>query len=62
MDNNSGNSNTNDRISLLKQCIKLLGAKRIGLVLGDRDEVLLSNSTVDGVWGNPEASGYKTVF
>ena len=37
LDNNSGNSNTNDRISLLKQCIKLLGAKRIGLFLGDRE-------------------------
>lgn len=37
LDNNSGNSNTDDRIGLLKQCIKLLGAKRIGLFLGDRE-------------------------
>ena len=37
LDNNSGNSNTGDRISLLKKCIQLLGAKRIGLFLGDRE-------------------------
>lgn len=37
LDNKSGNSNTNDRIALLKKCIRLLGAKRIGLFLGDRE-------------------------
>lgn len=37
LDNNSGNSHTNDRIELLKKCIDLLGAKRIGLFLGDRE-------------------------
>lgn len=36
LDNNSGNSNTGDRIALLKKCIHLLG-KRIGLFLGDRE-------------------------
>ena len=37
LDNNSGNSHTDDRIDLLKKCISLLGAKRIGLFLGDRE-------------------------
>lgn len=37
LDNKSGNSNTDDRISLLKKCIALLGAQRIGLFLGDRE-------------------------
>lgn len=37
LDNNSGNSNTDDRIDLLKKCVALLGAKRIGLFLGDRE-------------------------
>ena len=37
LDNNSGNSNTDNRIELLKKCISLLGAKRIGLFLGDRE-------------------------
>lgn len=36
LDNNSGNSNTLDRIALLKKCIDLLGS-RIGLFLGDRE-------------------------
>lgn len=36
LDNNSGNSNTDDRIGLLKKCIRLLGG-RIGLFLGDRE-------------------------
>ncbi|MEZ5038390.1 MAG: transposase [Saprospiraceae bacterium] len=35
LDNNSGNSNTEDRIDLLKKCIRLLTG-RIGLFLGDR--------------------------
>jgi hypothetical protein len=37
LDNKSGNSNTVDRIALLKKCIKILGTKRIGLFLGDRE-------------------------
>jgi len=37
LDNKSGNSNTDDRIDLLKKCIDLLDAKRIGLFLGDRE-------------------------
>jgi len=37
LDNKSGNSNTKDRIDLLKKCIALLGAKRIGLFLADRE-------------------------
>jgi len=36
LDNNSGNSNTGDRIKLLKKCIALLGS-RISLFLGDRE-------------------------
>lgn len=36
LDNNSGNSNTDDRIKLLKKCIALLGS-RISLFLGDRE-------------------------
>jgi hypothetical protein len=36
LDNNSGNSNTDDRIDLLKKCSRLLG-KRIGLFLADRE-------------------------
>ena len=36
LDNNSGNSNTDDRIDLLRKCIRLLG-KRIGLFLADRE-------------------------
>lgn len=36
LDNNSGNSNTDARIDLLKKCVQLLG-KRIGLFLGDRE-------------------------
>ena len=36
LDNNSGNSNTDDRIGLLRKCIKLLGS-RIGLFLADRE-------------------------
>jgi hypothetical protein len=35
LDNKSGNSNTKDKIDLLKKRIRLLGAKRIGLFLGD---------------------------
>ncbi len=39
LDNNSGNSNSEDRIDLLEKCIALLGEKNIGLVLGDREFV-----------------------
>lgn len=37
LDNKSGNSNSDDRIALLKKCIALIGAQNIGLVLGDRE-------------------------
>ena len=37
LDNKSGNSNTKDRINLLKKCITLLGSERIGLFLADRE-------------------------
>jgi hypothetical protein len=37
LDNNSGNSNSEDRITLLKKCIELIGSQHIGLVLGDRE-------------------------
>lgn len=36
LDNNSGNSNTNDRVALLKKCTDLLG-NRISLFLADRE-------------------------
>jgi hypothetical protein len=39
LDNNSGNSSADDRIELLKLCVKLLGKDRIGLVIGDREFV-----------------------
>jgi hypothetical protein len=39
LDNKSGNSSTEDRIDLLKMCVKLLGKERIGLVIGDREFV-----------------------
>lgn len=39
LDNNSGNSNTKDRIHLLTQCVQLIGKERIGLVIGDREFV-----------------------
>ena len=37
LDNNSGNSNWQDRIDLLKQCIVLLGKERISAVVMDRE-------------------------
>lgn len=37
LDNKSGNSSSEDRIELLKMCVKLLGKERIGLVIGDRE-------------------------
>jgi hypothetical protein len=37
LDNKSGNSSSEDRIELLKMCIKLVGKERIGLVIGDRE-------------------------
>jgi len=37
LDNKSGNSNTNDRIKVIKDCVNLLGNQRIGLFLGDRE-------------------------
>jgi len=37
LENNSGNSNTQDRIDIVGCCLKLLGKKRIGLLLADRE-------------------------
>lgn len=37
LDNKSGNSSTSDRIALISQCIGLLGSKRIGLLIADRE-------------------------
>ena len=37
LDNKSGNSNSEDRIKLLSFCIDIIGEKRIGVVLGDRE-------------------------
>ena len=39
LDNNSGNSSCQQRNDLLGLCIDLIGAKRIGLVIGDREFV-----------------------
>ena len=37
LDNQGGNSNCEQRNELLQKCIKLVGANRIGLLLGDRE-------------------------
>ena len=37
LDNEGGNSNSEQRIAIFDKCIKLLDAKNIGLVLGDRE-------------------------
>lgn len=37
LDNNSGNSNSEDRISLLDKVLKVIPSERIGLVLADRE-------------------------
>lgn len=37
LDNNSGNSNTQNRIDLLSKCLQILLPKRICIVLGDRE-------------------------
>jgi len=37
LDNNSGNSSTQDRKDLLELCIKILGKERIGYIVGDRE-------------------------
>jgi len=39
LDNRSGNSNAQQRIELLENCLALLGKERIGLVIGDREFV-----------------------
>ena len=39
LDNNSGNSSCQQRNDLLRLCIDLIGAERIGLVIGDREFV-----------------------
>jgi Transposase DDE domain len=37
LDNEGGNSNCEQRIELLQKCVDVLGAQRIGLVVGDRE-------------------------
>jgi Transposase DDE domain len=37
LDNNSGNSHTNNRIDILKRCIELIGAKNISYLVADRE-------------------------
>jgi hypothetical protein len=37
LENNSGNSHTQDRIDLLSECLKILLPERISVVLGDRE-------------------------
>lgn len=37
LDNNGGNSNTEQRLDILQKCIDLLGAQRISYVTGDRE-------------------------
>ena len=37
LDNKSGNSNSQNRIDLLKKCVDLLGVEHIGLLVGDRE-------------------------
>ena len=39
LDNKSGNSNSEDRIDLLKKCFAVVDKKRVGLVIGDREFV-----------------------
>lgn len=37
LDNEGGNSNSEQRLELLQKCIDLLGSERIGLIVGDRE-------------------------
>ncbi len=37
MDNNSGNSSTQDRKNLLELCLSILDKERIGYIVGDRE-------------------------
>ena len=37
LDNKGGNSNCEQRLEIIKKCINLLGPKRIGLIVGDRE-------------------------
>ena len=39
LNNRNGNSNAAQRIAVLEKCVTLLGRRRIGLVLGDREFV-----------------------
>jgi hypothetical protein len=39
LDNKSGNSSTQDRIEVVGKCVQLLGSKRIGLLVADREFV-----------------------
>jgi hypothetical protein len=53
LDNNSGNSNCEDRISLLEKVLKVIPTERIGLVLADREFIghkwlkFLKNNRID---------------
>lgn len=37
LENNSGNSNSDDRIDLLKKVFKIIDKKRVGLIIADRE-------------------------
>jgi Transposase DDE domain len=37
LDNNSGNSNSEQRIAILEKCVQLIGAKNISYIAGDRE-------------------------
>lgn len=37
LDNKSGNSNSEDRIAILKKCVKIIGAKNMSYIVGDRE-------------------------
>ena len=37
LDNKGGNSNCEQRLEIIQKCIDLLGSKRIGLIIGDRE-------------------------
>ena len=60
LDNNSGNSSCQHRIDLLSLCIDLIGAQRIGLVIGDREFVgqrwfsYLKNKTIPFIMRLPK--------
>lgn len=53
LENNSGNSHTNDRIDLVSKCLEILTEKRISVFLGDREFIggewikYLKNNKID---------------